>query len=59
MAIRWSAKMTHRGDHLGFPASGKPATLEGSSFVVMKDGKIFEGWNQTEMQGLFQYLQAQ
>ena len=59
VAIRWSAKMTHRGDHLGFPATGKSATLEGASFVVMKDGKIYEGWNQMEMQRLLQSLKAE
>ena len=58
VAIRWSATMTHRGDQLGFAASGKSANLEGSSFLVIRDGKIFEGWNQMEMQGLLQYLKG-
>jgi len=58
VAIRWTATMTHRGDQLGFAASGKSATLEGSSFLVIRDGEIFEGWNQMEMQGLLQYLKG-
>ena len=59
VAIRWSAKMTHRGDELGFPATGRSATLEGASFVVMKDGKIYEGWNQMGMLELVQSLKAE
>lgn len=58
VAIRWFATMTHLGDQLGFPASGKSATLEGSSFLGIRDGKIFEGWNQMEMQGLLEYLKG-
>ena len=59
VAVRWTITMTHRGDHLGFPASGKTAHLEGSSFVIVKNGMILEGWNQMEMQGLFQYLRSE
>jgi steroid delta-isomerase-like uncharacterized protein len=59
VAIRWTATMTHLGDGLGFPATGKAGRLEGSSFCVMKDGMIFEGWNQMDFQGLICNLQAQ
>lgn len=58
VAVRWSTAMTHRGDHLGFAASGKSARLEGSSFVTVRDGMIVEGWNQMDMQGLFQHLRS-
>lgn len=58
VAVRWTTTMTHRGDHLGFPASGKTARLEGSSFAIVKDGMIVEGWNQMEMQRLFHYLKG-
>ena len=57
-AVRWSITMTHLGDHLGFPASGKPASMEGSSFVVVGNGKILDGWNYMDMHGLFQNLQS-
>jgi steroid delta-isomerase-like uncharacterized protein len=59
VAIRWTTTATHSGDHLGFPASGKSATLEGASFIVVRNGKIYEGWNQMEMQGLLQYLKGE
>ncbi len=56
VAIRWSVTMTHLGDHLGFPVTGKPGRLSGSSFVIIRDGKIVEGWNQMDIMGLYQQL---
>jgi predicted ester cyclase len=56
VAIRWSAAMTHLGDHLGFPATSKKAKLGGSSFLIVRDGRIAEGWNQMDLQRLFQEL---
>jgi predicted ester cyclase len=58
VAVRWRASMTHHGDHLGFPATGRKGTLDGSSFVIVKDNQIVEGWNQMDLQGLVQRLQA-
>src|ERR1700679_2170022 len=54
VAIRWTASMTHLGDHLGFPASGKQTTFPGSSFILAKDGVIVEGWNYMDLPGLMQ-----
>jgi steroid delta-isomerase-like uncharacterized protein len=58
VAGRWSTTMTHLGDGLGFPASGKKASMEGSTIVLIKDGKIIEGWNFMDIGGLFAYLKA-
>jgi steroid delta-isomerase-like uncharacterized protein len=58
VAIRWDASMTHLGDHLGFAASGKKAVMPGSSFVIVKDGKIAEGWNYMDFQAMVQKLQV-
>lgn len=58
VAIRWTATMTHRGDQLGFPPTGKHVTLDGSTFAVIGNGKIREGWNQMEFQGMIHSLQA-
>jgi steroid delta-isomerase-like uncharacterized protein len=57
VAIRWKISMTHSGDHLGFAASQKKAALSGSSFIVIANGQIINGWNQMDIQGLFQKLQ--
>lgn len=45
VAARWSAKMTHRGDHLGLPASGKKVRITGISLVKIANGKIVAGWD--------------
>jgi len=45
VAGRWTATMTHRGDHLGVPATQKAVTLTGMGFARIADGKIAEAWN--------------
>ena len=57
-AVRWVAKMTHLGDHLGFPASGKQTNFPGSSFVIVKGGKISFGWNYMNLPGLLESLKV-
>ena len=57
VALRWTANMTHLGDHLGIPATTQKLSLEGSTFMVITDGKITEGWNYMDLQGLIQRLQ--
>jgi steroid delta-isomerase-like uncharacterized protein len=56
VAARWRAEMTHRGDHLGLPASGRQAEVTGMSIVRIADGKIVEGWNNWDMMGLMQQI---
>jgi predicted ester cyclase len=58
VAVRWRVSMTHLGDQLGFPATGKKGTLDGSSFLIVKDNLVMEGWNQMDLQALIQKLQA-
>jgi steroid delta-isomerase-like uncharacterized protein len=58
VAVRWRVTMTHQGDHLGFPATGKKGTLEGSSFLIVKDNQVMDGWNRMDLQSLMQKLQA-
>ena len=58
IAVRWKVTMTHLGDDLGFPASGKSGVLHGSSFLIVKGDQILDGWNQMDLQGLMQRLQA-
>ena len=56
MLVSWTATMTHLGEHLGFAPTLKKETLDGSSFLVVKDGQIQEGTNYMEMEGLIQRL---
>jgi steroid delta-isomerase-like uncharacterized protein len=58
VAIRWTSIMTHTGDGLGFPATGKKAILGGASIMHVREGKIIEGWNFMDMTQITQYLQA-
>lgn len=58
VAVRWTNTATHLGNELGIPATGKRVTLEGSSFLLIRNGKIFEGWNQMELLGLMQSLRS-
>jgi predicted ester cyclase len=58
VAVRWRVTMTHLGDQLGFPASGRKGTLDGSSFLIIKDNQVIEGWNQMDLQALMQKLQG-
>jgi steroid delta-isomerase-like uncharacterized protein len=58
VAIRWKATMTHLGDGLGFPPSGKKVSMDGSTILAVKHGKIDEGWNHMDITGLFAKLKA-
>jgi predicted ester cyclase len=49
VAVRWTAKMTHTGDDLGFHATSKPVRVVGSSFLICGKGKILEGWNYMDL----------
>jgi len=56
VAVRWSTTMTHLGNHLGFPASKRKASLSGSSFLIFENSMIVEGWNFMAMHALLQNL---
>ena len=56
VAVRWSVVGTHRGDGLGFPASGKGTRFTGMSFFKVKGGKFVEGWNNFDQLGLLQQV---
>jgi len=51
-AARWTARMTHAGDDLGFPATQKRLEISGMTFARIKDGKIVEAWDNWDMLGL-------
>lgn len=45
VAMRWSATMTHRGNHLGIPPTGKRVRITGISLVRLFNGRIVQGWD--------------
>ena len=56
VALRWSAMMTHRGDALGIPATGKSVRLTGITIVRIVNGKIVAGWDNWDQLGLFEQI---
>lgn len=56
VALRWSVRMTHTGDHLGIKATGNPAGVTGMSVLRIRNGKIVEAWNNWDVLGLYQQL---
>ena len=55
---RWSATMTHRGDQLGVPATGKSVRITGISMVRIVKGKIVEGWDNWDQLTMMQEIGA-
>lgn len=58
VVVRWSATMTHRGDHLGMPATGKRVRLTGMSIARIRDKKIIEGWDSWDQLGMLKQIGA-
>ncbi len=58
VALRWTARAMHRGDHLGVPATHKALTITGMGFARIRDGKILETWNNWDMMGLMHTIGA-
>jgi steroid delta-isomerase-like uncharacterized protein len=45
VAARWSATMTHEGDQLGIPASGKRVCITGITIARITNGQVVQGWD--------------
>src|SRR5271154_1633327 len=58
VVLRWSATMTHRGDHLGIAATGKPVNMTGISIARIVDKKIVEGWDNWDQLGMLKQIGA-
>jgi steroid delta-isomerase-like uncharacterized protein len=56
VAVRWSAAMTHTGDHLGVPASNKPVRITGISIARIENGKISQGWDNWDQLAMMQQI---
>jgi steroid delta-isomerase-like uncharacterized protein len=52
VAIRWSASGTHHGEFLGVPASNKHVHFKGTTWHRYQDGRLIEGWDDWNMDGL-------
>jgi steroid delta-isomerase-like uncharacterized protein len=56
VAVRWSGTGTHKGDGLGFAATGRTARFSGMTMVRIVDGKLVEGWNNFNQFEMLQQL---
>ena len=56
VVTRFTARGTHRGDQMGFPATGKSVTFQGIIVDRWQDGKIVDRHEIADALGLFQQL---
>ncbi len=56
VVLRWSVVMTHTGDTLGMPPSGKTVRSTGISIARIVDGKIVEGWDSWDQLGMLEQI---
>ena len=58
VVVRWSAAMTHTGDHLGVPATNRKVRITGITIAQIRDGKIIRGWDNWDQLALAEQLAA-
>lgn len=56
VVVRWSAVMTHTGDHLGMPATNKKVRITGITIARIVNGKIVQGWDNWDQLALMQQV---
>lgn len=56
VVVRYTATCTNKGDFQGIPATGKPYTQKAIVIYHLANGKIAEGWVQTDMLSMMQQL---
>jgi predicted ester cyclase len=56
VVTRFTVRGTHRGDQLGFPATGKSVMFQGVIVDRLRDGKIVDRHEIVDALGLFQQL---
>jgi len=56
VAIRWSARATHRGPYLGAEPSGRAIHFAGIEIVRGREGRIVERWGEWDGMGLLAQL---
>lgn len=58
VSVRWTSHGTHDGDLMDVPATGKPVTVTGITFVHIEDGRIVTVYNNYDRLGLLEQLGA-
>lgn len=52
VVVRWQASMRHTGGHIGVPETGRALSFPGISWIVVRDGKLVEGWDGWDFTGM-------
>jgi len=58
VATRWSVTARQTGEFFGVPSTGKTATLTGTTFDRVQDGKLAEHWAEVGVPQFLQQLSA-
>ncbi len=56
VVARWSATMTHRGDDLGMPATGKTVRITGTTIARILNGQVIEGWDNWDQLAMLEQI---
>ncbi len=52
VVVRGTISGTHKGEFMGIPATGKEGRVTGISTFRLADGKVCEGWAESDSLGL-------
>jgi len=58
LACRFIVHVTHQGDFMGIPPTGKSVTVSGITIFRFANGKCVERWSQADFLGMMQQLGA-
>lgn len=58
VAVRTRSTHTHRGHFMGIPPTGVEGSHTGMAFIRIVDGQVVEFWEEADMLGLLQQLDA-
>lgn len=56
VAVRFTATGSHKGNGLGFAATGRQIKVTGMTIIQIADGMMIHGWNNWDQLGMMQQL---
>lgn len=54
--VRWRARGTHQGPMMGIEATGRLVVFEGMTWLKVRNGRIYEGWDRWNFGGFIAQL---
>jgi predicted ester cyclase len=58
VVVRWEPEMTHTGELMGIPATGKRIKLSSIAIFRFAHGKVVEAWAESNLAAVMQQLQG-